>query len=212
MAHLVLSALQHVQFRLNSFHTYLVQMITSMRKCVACNDLWPWPIFLTLFSRDIAYFIPRSHQTRSQCVLQNVAERGQAVKLCADGMNVVTTVWSLFTNLMDVLWTQWTGSNGKDIPERRDYSKSWGDHPVPKLDGVTTCLKRDGRSTNGIAVFRTYSLLGTHYNVMQSSISYSRVHADLGRFYYVDPVRMQTQLDHTAIVTTFILIKMFKTK
>ena len=78
------------------------------------------------------------------------------VKLCADGMNVVTTVYSPFTNLMDVLWTQWTGWNGKDISERRDCSKSWGDHPVPKLDGMTTCLKRDGRSTNGIAVFRTY--------------------------------------------------------
>ena len=77
------------------------------------------------------------------------------VKLCANGMNVVTTVWSLFTNLMDVLWTEWTGSNGEVIPERRDWSKSWGDHPVPKLDGVTTCLKRDGRSTNGIAVLRT---------------------------------------------------------
>ena len=28
----------------NGFFPYLVQMITSMRRCVACDDLWPWPI------------------------------------------------------------------------------------------------------------------------------------------------------------------------
>ena len=29
---------------LNGFCQYLAQMITSMRGCVAYNDLWPWPI------------------------------------------------------------------------------------------------------------------------------------------------------------------------
>ena len=29
---------------LDGFFPYLAQMITSMRGCVACNDLWPWPI------------------------------------------------------------------------------------------------------------------------------------------------------------------------
>ena len=28
----------------DGFFPYLVQMITSMRRCVACDDLWPWPI------------------------------------------------------------------------------------------------------------------------------------------------------------------------
>ena len=28
----------------NGFFPYLVQMITSMRRCVTCDDLWPWPI------------------------------------------------------------------------------------------------------------------------------------------------------------------------
>ena len=28
----------------DGFFPYLVQMITSMRRCVAYNDLWPWPI------------------------------------------------------------------------------------------------------------------------------------------------------------------------
>ena len=29
---------------LDRFFPYLIQMITSMRRCVACDDLWPWPI------------------------------------------------------------------------------------------------------------------------------------------------------------------------
>ena len=29
---------------LDGFFPYLAQMITSMRRCVACIDLWPWPI------------------------------------------------------------------------------------------------------------------------------------------------------------------------
>ena len=34
---------------LDGFFPYLVQMITSMRGCVAYNDLWPWPISSTSF-------------------------------------------------------------------------------------------------------------------------------------------------------------------
>ena len=32
----------------------LGMMITSMRRCVAHNDLWPWPIFSRSFSHDFA--------------------------------------------------------------------------------------------------------------------------------------------------------------
>ena len=34
---------------LDGFFPYLAQMITSMRGCVAYNDLWPWPIPSRLF-------------------------------------------------------------------------------------------------------------------------------------------------------------------
>ena len=34
---------------LYGFFPYLAQMITSMEGCVACNDLWPWPIFSRSF-------------------------------------------------------------------------------------------------------------------------------------------------------------------
>ena len=36
-------------------------MITSMRGCVACNDLWPWPISSRSFSCDVAYFMDNIH-------------------------------------------------------------------------------------------------------------------------------------------------------
>ena len=34
---------------LDGFFPYLAQMITSMRGCVAYNDLWPWPISIRSF-------------------------------------------------------------------------------------------------------------------------------------------------------------------
>ena len=36
----------------DGFFPYLVQMITSMRRCVACDDLWPWPISSRSFDLD----------------------------------------------------------------------------------------------------------------------------------------------------------------
>ena len=39
---------------LDGFFPYLAQMITSMRGCVACNDLWPWSISSKSFSHDFA--------------------------------------------------------------------------------------------------------------------------------------------------------------
>ena len=43
---------------LDVFFPYLAQMITSMRTCVACNDFWPWLIFLRSFSHDFAIKLP----------------------------------------------------------------------------------------------------------------------------------------------------------
>ena len=37
----------------DGFFPYLVQMINSMRGCVACDDLWPWPIFSRSFGLDL---------------------------------------------------------------------------------------------------------------------------------------------------------------
>ena len=37
----------------NGFFPYLLQMINSMRGCVACDDLWPWPISSSSFGLDL---------------------------------------------------------------------------------------------------------------------------------------------------------------
>ena len=42
---------------LEDFFTYLAQMKSSMRRCVARNDLWHWPISSKLLSCDIANFM-----------------------------------------------------------------------------------------------------------------------------------------------------------
>ena len=38
---------------LDGFFPYLAQMITTMRGCVAYNDLWPWPISSRSFGLDL---------------------------------------------------------------------------------------------------------------------------------------------------------------
>ena len=40
---------------LMDFFPYLAQMITSMRGCVAYNDLWPWPISSRSFGLSLEY-------------------------------------------------------------------------------------------------------------------------------------------------------------
>ena len=37
----------------NGFFLYLVQMINSMRGCVACDDPWPWPLSSRSFGLDL---------------------------------------------------------------------------------------------------------------------------------------------------------------
>ena len=37
----------------DGFFPYLVQMINSMRGCVACDDPWPWPISLRSLGLDL---------------------------------------------------------------------------------------------------------------------------------------------------------------
>ena len=46
---------------LDGLFPYLAQMITSMRGCVARNDLWTWPISSKSFSCDVAYFMDCIH-------------------------------------------------------------------------------------------------------------------------------------------------------
>ena len=50
----------------------VAEMITSMRGCVAHNDLWSWPISSRLFSCDMAFFMDHVAQIqpmRGRCVM-----------------------------------------------------------------------------------------------------------------------------------------------
>ena len=50
----------------DGFFPYLVQMINSMRGCVACDDLWPWPISSRSFGLDL--------ENRVRCVACTVLD------------------------------------------------------------------------------------------------------------------------------------------
>ena len=112
--------------------------------------------------------MPRSHQTRSQYVLQNVVERGQTV--CERNYrcnNCLETFYELNGRFMDAV----------DGLEREGH---------PRTSRPLKILRRPsrseiGRSDNVLKTRRTFyerncrtsDLLGTLYNVVQSSISYS---------------------------------------
>ena len=50
----------------DGFFPYLVQMINSMRGCVACDDPWPWPISSRSFGLDL--------ENRVRCVASIVLD------------------------------------------------------------------------------------------------------------------------------------------
>ena len=122
---------------------------------------WQWSyVFLAL--------MPRSHQTRSQYVFQNVAERGQTMWERNERYdNCSESFYELNGRFMDVV----------DVLEREGHSRT------SRLLKILRRPSRSeiGRSDNVLKTrwtfyernCRTSNLLGTHYNVVQSSISYS---------------------------------------
>ena len=58
---------------LDGFFPYLARLITGVRGCVACSDLWPWPISSRFFSCDIAYCMDYIHVAQIQPMTYNVS-------------------------------------------------------------------------------------------------------------------------------------------
>ena len=117
--------------------------------------------------RQAIFLMPRSHQTRLQYVLQNDAERGQTVcernERCD---NCLESFYKLNGPFMGgVVGLQREGHSRTSrllkIPRRSSRSE------IGRSDNV---LKT--RWTFYERNCRTSDLLGTHYNVVQSSISY----------------------------------------
>ena len=49
---------ENFQIALLGFFPYVAQITISIRGCVACNDLWPWPIFSRSFGLDLENRVP----------------------------------------------------------------------------------------------------------------------------------------------------------
>ena len=116
----------------------------------------------------LCLLMPRSHQTRLQYVLQNVVERGQTVcewKERCD--NCLESVYQLNGRFMDAVYGL----------EREGHSRTSRLLKILRRPS----LSEIGRSDNELKTrwtfyernCRTSNLLGTHYNIVQSSISYS---------------------------------------
>ena len=141
--------------------------------------------------------MPRSHQTRSQYVLQNVAERGQTVCQRNEGCdNCLESFYELngrFMDAVDGLERDGHSRTSRRLKILRRPSRTeigWSDN-VPKTRW--TFYERN---------CRTSDLLGTHYNVVQSGISYStcahRPRAFLLRWSrsHTDPTRPYCDRNH----------------
>ena len=55
---------------LDGFFPYLAQMINGMRGCVACSDLWPWPISSKSFRLD---FVIKLLKYGTSCCVRSTA-------------------------------------------------------------------------------------------------------------------------------------------
>ena len=107
--------------------------------------------------------MPRSHQTRSQYVLQNVAERGQTVcernERCDNCLESFYELNGRFMNAVDGLEREAHSRTSRLLKILRRPSRS----EIGRSDNV---LKM--RWTFYERNCRTSDLLGTHYNVVQS--------------------------------------------
>ena len=136
------------------------------------------------------FLMPRSHQTRSQYVLQNVAERGQTVcernERCDNCLESFYELNGRFVDAVDGLEREGHSRTSRLLKILRRPSRS----EIGRSDNV---LKT--RWTFYEWNCRTSDLLGTYYNVVQSSISYStcarRPRAFLSRWSrsHTDPTR-----------------------
>ena len=101
---------------LDGFFPYYPQMITTMRGCVAHNDLWPWPISSRSFGLDL--------ENRVRSVAFTVL----------DGFFYILHKWSLsledvsrvtfFQNLKIWIFGKFSKFFGLDL-EKKIYSSRW---------------------------------------------------------------------------------------
>ena len=101
----------------DGFFPYLVQMITSMRGCVACDDPWPWPIPSRSFSLDLENSVCSVASTVLDGFSLYLAQMITIVRGCA-------SYYVFFQNLE--IWTlsKFLKFFGLDL-EKKIYSSWW---------------------------------------------------------------------------------------
>ena len=66
----------------DGFYPYLVQMITSIRRCIACDDLWPWPISSRSFDLDLENRVRSVASTVLDGFLLYLAQMITIIRVC----------------------------------------------------------------------------------------------------------------------------------
>ena len=79
----------------DGFFPYLVQMITSMRRCVACDDLWPWPISSRSFDLDLGNRVRSVASTVLDGFLLYLAQMTTIIRGCV-ACYVFFKIWKFF--------------------------------------------------------------------------------------------------------------------
>ena len=141
--------------------------------------------------------MPRSQQTRLQYVLQNVAERGQTVcKRSERCDNCLDTFYELNGRFMDAV----------DGLEREGHSRTSRLLKILRRPSRSEIWRSDNVLKTRWTLYerncRTSDLLGTHYNVVQTSISYSTYERRPGAFLlrwscsHTDPTRPYCDRNH----------------
>ena len=142
---------------------YRDHFVKTLCQNVDQYEWWPTWWWLLMCGYHI---MPRSHQTRSQYVLQNVAERGQTVcernERCDNCLESFYELNGCFMDAMDGLQREGHSRMSRLLKILRRPPRS-------KIGRSDNMLKT--RWTFCERNCRTSGLLGTYYNVVQSSIS-----------------------------------------
>ena len=101
----------------DGFFPYLVQMITSMRRCVACDDLWPWPISSRSFDLDLENCVRSVASTVLEGFLLYLAQMMIIIRGCV-------ACYVFFQNLEIWIFGKFFKFFGLDL-EKKIYSSQW---------------------------------------------------------------------------------------
>ena len=105
----------------DGFFPYLVQMINSMRGCVACDDLWPWPISSRSFGLDLENRVRSVASTVLDGFFLYLAQMITIIRGCV-------ACYFFFQNLEIWLFGEFLKFFGLDL-EKKIYS-SWRILPI----------------------------------------------------------------------------------